>query len=181
MVDFSLEWRLAGYFSYLGGFVAIGSPDTSGIQLGAARAILSDEEWQDELIKLMESCQVIVMMIGLTKWTAWELQQSVASNYFRKLIMIFPEERNLYYDLGAKGPRLRIQGLSSALKGSRWEQAINSVPMEKVNRFKAVVLGEDGSIQIVASRSRSRDMYCLSAVVAHHLALHRTTAISAGR
>lgn len=50
--DFSLESRLATYFSRLGPFIAVGAPrEQLAPAIGAARSALDDAEWQAQVVR----------------------------------------------------------------------------------------------------------------------------------
>ena len=57
LFDFSLESRLANHFSSVRPFVAVAAPGDTMPHLGAARARLSDDEWQATVIGWIEAPQ----------------------------------------------------------------------------------------------------------------------------
>ncbi|MEO8663789.1 MAG: hypothetical protein ABI693_35365, partial [Bryobacteraceae bacterium] len=91
LLDFSLETRLANHFSHFGPFIAVGSPQEAIPQPGAARVILSDDEWQSRVLGWMEGANLIVMYCGTTKWVNWELQKIVERGRSTSLILMIPE------------------------------------------------------------------------------------------
>ena len=95
LFDFSLEGRLAGHFAASGPFIAVGSPSHETPPAGAARAFLSDDEWQGRVGQWMQSARLIIVVAGLTKWVEWELDQVVKRGYVDKLIVLFPEKAHV--------------------------------------------------------------------------------------
>jgi hypothetical protein len=76
--DFSLESRLATYFSRLGPFIAVGAPrEQLAPAIGAARSALDDAEWQAQVVSWMQEAQIIIAMAGVTRWIGWELEQII--------------------------------------------------------------------------------------------------------
>jgi hypothetical protein len=53
ILDFSLETRLSNHFTYFGPFIAIGSPKETVPVPGAARILLTDNEWQPKVMGWM--------------------------------------------------------------------------------------------------------------------------------
>ena len=72
---FSLEARLYYHFSRFGPFVAIGSSTETVPMVGAARVLLSDDEWQPRVPSWIRDTKLIVMYSGTTHWVNWELRQ----------------------------------------------------------------------------------------------------------
>jgi hypothetical protein len=72
---FSLEARLYYHFSRFGPFVTIGSSTETVPMVGAARVLLSDDEWQPRVPSWIRDTKLIVMYSGTTHWVNWELRQ----------------------------------------------------------------------------------------------------------
>lgn len=87
-------------FTY-GPVVAVGKPSEQLPPLGASRLYFGDT-WQEEVIKLMNSAQIIALRLGESSGIKWELQQAFNQNVFEKLLLIFPpridtNEKNSLY------------------------------------------------------------------------------------
>ena len=93
VLDFSLETRLANHFHRFGPFIAIGSPKETVPQPGAARVLLSDDEWQSRVLGWMKDANLIIMYCGTTQWVNWELRRVVESGRTTSLILMFPESK----------------------------------------------------------------------------------------
>ncbi|CAN0505465.1 unnamed protein product, partial [Phaeothamnion confervicola] len=87
-----LEEVISQFIGGVGPFVAIGKPGEPLPQLGAARAYLPDDGWQEVVLRWMNESRAILMVAGLTKWVDWELQQVVLHGYTSKLIVLFPPD-----------------------------------------------------------------------------------------
>ena len=171
LIDFSVETRLANHFMDFGPFIAIGSPQETVPQIGAARAKLSDDEWQAAVTKWMETSSVIVMYAGTTHWVGWELQRIIEGGWMDKLIILFPPVlpfpgfwqgswlKRQKADIAA-----RFQRLEAAFAGTKWADGWDVTDPETVicARLKA-----DGGIAFTRSRRRSKDAYDLATKIAH--------------
>jgi hypothetical protein len=169
VVDWSLETRLAAHFSRLGPFVAIGNPKEKTLEIGAARALLSDDEWQARVADWMARAQVIVLMTGVTHWVGWELKKAIDSGYADKLIILFPQSRKLFSF--KKESAARLKTIQDAVAGTIWQNAAGA--LQHPERLRALVLEENGAIARFEARSRSRNAYHLAALAAHHHLLAR--------
>src|SRR5262249_27073671 len=70
----SLEARIGNYFSLFGPFIAVGAPKDRVPRLGALRVYLSDNEWQDVVVRWIQEAGVILILIGTTRWVNWEVK-----------------------------------------------------------------------------------------------------------
>ena len=107
LFDFSLESRLADQYSSLGPFIAIGKPGDKTPHFGAARANLSDAEWQDTVKNWMKYSTLIILMIGRTHWVEWELRRIIEAGYTWKLMILFPQVRPPRWKLFWRAGRVR--------------------------------------------------------------------------
>jgi len=165
-LDFSLETRLSNHFSRFGPFVAIGSPNDAVPQLGAARVLLSDDEWQPRVLNWMRDARLIIMYSGTTHWVNWELRQVVKNECATRLILMMPEIEAL---LWARKEEIsaRVEQVREAFKGTSWEEEL--LCFNDFARLRAMLFRPDGSMVMVRSRSHSRDSYHLAALVAHQI------------
>jgi hypothetical protein len=176
-LDFSLETRLSNHFSRFGPFVAIGSPSDAVPQLGAARVLLSDDEWQPRVLSWMRDARLIVMYSGTTHWVNWELRQVVKNGCATRLILMMPEIEAL---LWARKEEIsaRVEQVREAFSGTPWEEEL--LCFNDFARLRAMLFRPDGSMVMVKSRSKSRDSYHLAALVAHYILIDSDALDSAG-
>jgi hypothetical protein len=165
-LTFSLEARLYYHFSRFGPFVAIGSPTETVPVLGAARVLLSDDEWQPRVLSWIRDAKAIIMYSGTTHWVNWELRQVVKNECATRLILMMPEIRAL---LWARKEEIsaRVEQVREGFSGTPWEEEL--LCFKDFARLRAMLFRPDGSMVMVKSRSKSRDSYHLAALVAHHI------------
>ena len=167
LLDFSLETRLSNHFSRFGPFVAIGSPTEKVPQPGAARVLLSDDEWQPRVLSWMRDARLIIMYSGKTHWVNWELRQVVENERATRLILMIPEIKAWRSSKRDREISARVQQVREVFKGTPWEEEL--LCFNDFAGLRAMLFRPDGSMVIVKSRSRSRDSYHLAALVAHQI------------
>ncbi|WP_088342829.1 MULTISPECIES: FHA domain-containing protein [Rhodomicrobium] len=176
--DYSLEDRLASYFIYTGPFVAVGSPTDHSPKLGAVRANLADDEWQAHIKKWMDSAETIVLMLGVSYWLNWELEQVIARRYWHKLIIIFPEETQRYLRENSQDrAKERRDYFLAAMRGTRWASALNELQSVDARRIRGIVLHTEGDVTAIVSSLRTRDAYHAGAILAHYILLKSRKAV----
>jgi hypothetical protein len=173
LIDYSIEMRFSNHFMDFGPFIAVGSPQDTVPQIGAARVRLSDDEWQSKVAGWMETASVIVLMAGTTKWIQWELSKIVEGNNAANLILIWPRplpvagkkkleeiEEAMKLDMAA-----RFDNVSKSFASSRWAPALAKVGSPETlvaMRFQA-----SGGITICRSERRNNDAYQLAVEILH--------------
>ena len=177
LLDFSLETRLANHFYHFGPFIAIGSPKDTVPQPGAARVMLSDDEWQSRVLGWMESASLIVMYCGTTKWVNWELQRIIEKGRSTSLILMIPEVKGWRAAKRRKDIAERVQQLREVFRNTEWNEELTE--FEDFQGLRAMLFRADGSMVMVRSRSRSRDSYHLAALIAHEQLLNPMAAVEA--
>jgi hypothetical protein len=175
LFDFSLGARLATHFFKTGPFIAVDSPNHTPA-IGAARASLTDTEWQGTVVEWMRAARLIVLLAGVSLWIRWEMRQIVELGYGRKLIILMPElsrwkQFRLRLTRGLSSAtdiaRKRLEVIRETFSGSPWETSINEpCAPEKV---RSLTFGPDGQVTAVCARSRSRDCYELAALISEYL------------
>jgi hypothetical protein len=163
-VDWSLETRLAAHFSKIGPFVAIGNPKDKTPEIGAARALLSDDQWQARVIDWMDRARVIVLMSGVTHWVGWELKNVLDRNHADKLIILFPQSRKFFKFKSESAARLKT--IQDAASGTPWADALAA--LDRPERLRALLLEPGGKIARFNAQARSRNAYHLAALAAHY-------------
>jgi hypothetical protein len=173
-LDYNLESRLAMDFSAKGPFVAVASPKSTGITLGAARARLTDDEWQDQVIKWMNDASMIVVVIGVTAWVDWELRQVLTRNLEHKLLICFPQmglpnifAKDARFRSRKKLARARLETLQAAFAGTAWHAQL--MALDDPVALRSIVCLPEGRIVAIRARSRSRNAHHLAALTGCYL------------
>jgi hypothetical protein len=171
LIDFSVETRLANHFMQFGPFIAVGSPQETVPQVGAARVKLSDEEWQAAVTTWMETSSAIVMYAGTTHWVGWELKRIIESGWTNKLIILFPPVlpfpgfwQSAWLKRQKDDILKRFAQTKATIAGTKWEEAWGVAEPETI---VCAHLAADGGVAFTRSRRRSKDAYDLSAKIAH--------------
>jgi hypothetical protein len=175
LFDFSLEARLATHFFKTGPFIAVDSPNHTAA-IGAARASLTNTEWQGTVVEWMHAARLIVLLAGVSQWIRWEMKQIVELGYSRKLVILMPElsrwkQFRLSLTRGLSSAtdiaRKRLEVIRETFSGSPWEAGINEpcVPQE----IRSLMFGLDRQVTAICARSRSRDCYQLAALISEYL------------
>ncbi len=167
LFDFSLEARLATHFFKTGPFIAVDSPNHTAA-IGAARATLTDTEWQGTVVEWMRAARLIVLLAGLTQWVRWEMRQIVELGYGRKLIILMPElSKWKQFRLRTDIARKRLEVIREAFSGSPWEASLNEPCVPE--KIRSLMFRPDGQVTAVCARSRSRDCYQVAALISEYL------------
>jgi hypothetical protein len=164
LVDWSLETRLTAHFSKIGPFVAIGNPKDKTLEIGAARARLSDDQWQARVIDWMDRARVIVLMSGVTHWVGWQLENVLDRHHADKLIILFPQSRMFFKFKSESAARLKT--IQDAAAGTPWADALAA--LDRPERLRALLLEPGGKIAGFDAHARSRNAYHLAALAAHY-------------
>jgi hypothetical protein len=165
VLDFSLETRLANHFHRFGPFIAIGSPKETVPQPGAARVLLTDDEWQSRVLGWMKDANLIIMYCGTTQWVNWELRQVVESRRTTSLILMFPESKVWRSSRRKRDIEARVEQIRDVFRDTPWAEEL--MTFSDFAGLRAMIFRADGSMVMVRSRSRSRDAYHLAALIAH--------------
>jgi hypothetical protein len=174
LLDFSLETRLSNHFSRFGPFIAIGSPKETVPQPGAARVLLSNDEWQPRVVHWMKDSQVIIMYSGKTHWVNWELRQVIENTCATRLILMIPEIKKWRSAKRNEEISARVKQIREVFKGTPWEDELSNY--DNFARLRAALFRADGSMIMIKSRSRSRDSYHLAALLAHQFMIEADAA-----
>ncbi|MEU0936756.1 transferase [Embleya sp. NPDC005971] len=87
----SREEQLASVLGAFGPVIAVGRPGEPLPQLGAARFYLPLDDWQPTILRLMELSRLIVFRLGVGEGLWWELDQALATQPARKLLLLTPD------------------------------------------------------------------------------------------
>lgn len=176
LLDFSLETRLTNHFSRFGPFIAVGSPKETIPQLGAARVLLRDDEWQGRVLGWIKAANLIIMYSGATQWVNWELRQVIDSGRATSLILMFPEIKGWRSSRRKKDLEARVEKIREVFQDTPWKEEM--MAYGDFMGLRAMLFRADGSMIMIKSRSRSRDAYHLAALIAHQQLLAGDTASS---
>jgi TPR repeat protein len=177
LFDPSLESRLARYFSEYGPFIAVRSPRDESAIIGAARARLSESEWQAQVINWIDQANTIVVMAGASDGVGWELRQVLERGAANRLIVAFPpinRPRVSFRDSMVQ----RHERLKSCFSGTRWETELARVT--KPESLRALVFNADGSLTAIRGTSRNRNNYHFAVLFAHWLTLRNNGVLQKG-
>lgn len=173
-LDYSLETRLSNHFTYFGPFIAIGSPKDTVPQLGAARTLLPEDEWQQRVLKWMSEASLIIMYPGISYWLNWELAKIIEAGQVENLILLIPEIQG-WSDTGrAQNIATRIDHVRDVFKNTRWSNSLAAI--QDFQDVRAMFFGNDGSMIMIRSRPDNRDSNHLAALIAHFFILNQTAA-----
>jgi hypothetical protein len=84
------EERLAKVFRTVGSVVAIGQPGEPEPRTGALRLYVSNEEWQNAVLYMMERAIIVIITVGRTQSLRWEVQNSFERLGADRLLFFFP-------------------------------------------------------------------------------------------
>lgn len=176
LLDYTLETRLSNHFIHFGPFIALGSPREAVPELGAARVILSDNEWQLRLMHWISEASLIIIYSGKTRWVNWELAKVIEMERAPNLILMLPEIKGQIYtdqteELTARIEDLsiRIEHVKQVFKNTIWSESLAA--FRELQNARAILFGTDGSLIVIKSRPRNRNSYHLAAIIAHYILL----------
>jgi hypothetical protein len=84
------ETGLSAAFGKVGDMVGIGRPGEKLATTGAARLYVTDDEWQDKVLELVEKSDLVVWTYGATEGLRWEITRLVSSIPPEKLVLAMP-------------------------------------------------------------------------------------------
>ncbi|MGW5641419.1 hypothetical protein ACWEV3_03890 [Saccharopolyspora sp. NPDC003752] len=88
----SWEEQLVSALTAFGPVIAVGKPGEPLPRLGAARCYLPHDDWQPEVLRLMDLSQLIVLRLGTGEGLWWEVEQARATQPARKLLLLTPSD-----------------------------------------------------------------------------------------
>ena len=163
--------KLARYFLPFGPFLAIGSPRDALPKLGAMRLIRSDDEWQGEVMTLMEKAQLILASVGSSEWIKWELAESLRRGFEDKSLFIFPVTIRSVWRLKRKRAAQQTERINTlrALYGPTEQPNYDIL---KPNEFLLAQVTTSAQTILLTSRLPGSNSQLLSVVVGHYLLGH---------
>lgn len=88
--ELTFEEVLCRGLSEISPVIAIGRPGERLPRLGAARKYVADDQWQDEVSRLVEACSIVCILAGHTKGVVWEVLHVVATCPPEKILLLLP-------------------------------------------------------------------------------------------
>jgi hypothetical protein len=89
-IPFRYEQAIAEVLRDLGPVIAIGEPGEGLPQIGAARAYVSDNEWQEVVKRWIDEAAVIALLAGDTHWLRWEIEQVIEARKLDRVFVMLP-------------------------------------------------------------------------------------------
>jgi len=148
--DRRFEESFAQYLSRYGPVIAVADPHQPP-QRGAARTFLPDESWQQQVIAWMDKAALIVVLVGSTKGTKWELGQIISLNYLDKCVLVVPPTLD---------QKEQLAGAIEPFLGSRWESALQD--LSACNGLRAFYCRSNGNVTAFWSRKREAADYLVA-------------------
>lgn len=139
----SLEEVVVKVLSGLGPPIAIGLPGEKRRRLGAMRAFYSDDDWKNAFVDWTARAQFVILTIGETKWSLWELQYLLAERLEAKVVFVMP------VDTVQTATDNRWKAFVHATIGTRWHGGLQHVSAQNL---RTLVLLTDG--RVIAFRSK---------------------------
>ncbi len=87
---------MAPIMSEIGPYVAIGKPRELLPELGAARAYVSDDEWQAKIREWMTRARLVIVRAGATEGLRWEVGELVSHVKPMQVLVILPPKAEHY-------------------------------------------------------------------------------------
>jgi hypothetical protein len=106
------EEQLAAAVEPVGPLVAIGRPGEALPELGALRLYVSDDEWQDVVIRWLTNARLVILRVaGNTEGLWWEISQAPRFVAPERLVLLLPMKGVAYKAFRKRVERLFPQGL----------------------------------------------------------------------
>jgi hypothetical protein len=141
----------------VGPVVAIGAP--GGRQpFGAARAYVSDADWQQVVAELARTARMIVIAIDDTRGVNWELNEIHGQRYAAKVLHLMPPR------LTEPGEARRVIGLARAASDhvSTQFEALHGFLQTSARRCIGWYLRHDGTTVVLTTKRPSEVSYLLA-------------------
>src|SRR5262245_8246672 len=87
---------LAPIMAEIGPYVAIGKPHEPLPELGAARAYVPDDEWQNKIREWLSRARLVIVREGATQGLRWEVAQLVSHAKPTQVLIILPHKPEHY-------------------------------------------------------------------------------------
>lgn len=109
----SEEDEICRAFAPFGKMVALGSPSDQLPRLGSQRHYASDATWRTQVRYALDRCTLVVLAAGSGGGLAWEVNELVARNNPRSLVLLVSRDRKKYESFREEVGTLFPRGLPS--------------------------------------------------------------------
>jgi hypothetical protein len=161
-----LEEMIAGVVARFGPFVAVGAPDESLPQLGAARAYLPRDDWQNTIIDWVDAAQLIILVAGTTHWVRWEFNMVLRRGHWPNLIVVMPPSARPEHNAA------RWDHIIAGLRDSPWRDALAMIDPHRVVALR--LLDGGGVATVTSDRRRMVDYQLAMRIMMYQLGLTAT-------
>lgn len=165
-----LEEALGLNLRDFGPFLAVGEPGEGLPQLGAARAYLADDRWQETVVNWIRESQLIVMLCGPTHWIHWEMQNIIKNERLHRLLLLLPPGR---WGGATRRRRERWDNIVRSLKDTPYGPGLTQLNIDEV---LLVQFRPNGRIHVFRSASELAQDYDLAVMLAIHATLQGSDA-----
>ena len=162
-----MEEALAVRFHDFGPFLAVGEPGEGLPQLGAARAYLSDDQWQAAVVNWIRELRLIAMLCGPTHWIHWEMQNIIRFERLDRVLLLLPPGRKPGSAL-ARQRQERWDNIVRSLEQTRYVSALRQL---QIDYILLVEFRPDGRVRVFRSASDLVQDYELALTLAIYTAL----------
>ncbi len=168
-----MEEALAVRFHDFGPFLAVGEPGEGLPQLGAARAYLSDDQWQAAVLNWIRESRLIAMLCGPTHWIHWEMQNIIRFNRLGQVLLLLPPGRKL----GSALARRRQERWDNIVRSLEQTPYVSSLRHLQIDHILLVQFRPDGRLRVFRSASDLVQDYELALTLAIYTALTEPGAV----
>ena len=162
-----MEEALAVRFRDFGPFLAVGEPGEGLPQLGAARAYLSDDQWQAAVLNWIRQSRLIAMLCGPTQWIHWEMQNIIRFQRLDRVLLLLPPGRKP----GSATARRRQERWDNIVRSLEETPYASVLRQLQIDDILLVQFRPDGRVRVFRSASDLVQDYELALTLAIYTAL----------
>ena len=162
-----MEEALAVRFHDFGPFLAVGEPGEGLPQLGAARAYLSDDQWQAAVVNWIRGSRLIAMLCGPTHWIHWEMQNIIRFKRLDRVLLLLPPGRKP----GSASARQRQERWDNIVRSLEQTPYVSALRHLQIDYILLVQFRPDGRVRVFRSASDLVQDYELALTLAIYTAL----------
>lgn len=90
------EERLAKALNPIGPFIALGRPGERLPTLGATRRYVSDENWREEVGRMVKGARLVIIRAAVTPSVLWEVRTAKKHLRPEQLVLLVPSDQEVY-------------------------------------------------------------------------------------
>lgn len=151
-----LEEIAWGWFRRFGPFVAIGAPGEVAPGIGANRAYIDGENWQEIVKDWLSRANIIAISPSATSGTLWELMTIIENGLLERTIFVMPA--------ASRKRELSAGALAQAFADSPWREKYSS---QSAKEALVIIFSRAGRIVYLRGRMYTQDEYLLAVKIAH--------------